>query len=200
MTTILRTTYPILLVIVLLQSQYLIHSEREAKALNDRPFISPGELMSQITRGDHGVENGKFFPRLLFKTLAHGKFNLAGSHKHGSIVAFASAGCEQCKLIYPILNQFVKDRIDIDILILLEGSRQQALAAIEKYNISIPVTPITKKDMELLETGFYPYVYVLIKRGQVQTKGAVNVLHLKLMVEKGLPAQYLGGNKYERII
>ncbi|MFD0586500.1 TlpA family protein disulfide reductase [Paenibacillus sp. GCM10027627] len=189
MSSVFSLSYLLLWIIVLVQSYYLIKSARAAKAIRDMPPPSPEEMMSKIMRGDHGVIKGRLFPQLEFETVHHGRINLSKTSKKGSIIAFASTGCEQCKMIYPILKQFSQERDDVSIMMLMDGPEAQVAATIEKYNIPVPVTPITKADMTRLETGFFPFVYYLNHKGEVETKGVVNLQEqLELLVTKGQTA------------
>ncbi|WP_028594299.1 redoxin domain-containing protein [Paenibacillus assamensis] len=179
-------SYVMLWAIVLVQSYFMVQAARAAKKARETPVLSPEETISRIMRGDHGVSKGRLFPQLQFETVQHGRIDLANNSKKGAIIAFASTSCEQCKLIYPIIKQFDQERQDISIMMLIDGPFNQVAAAIEKYDIPVPVTQITKEDMARLETGFFPFVYYLNERGEVQTKGVVNVHEqLELLVEKG---------------
>ncbi|MBH5316292.1 hypothetical protein I6N90_00530 [Paenibacillus sp. GSMTC-2017] len=118
MSVLFNISYALVWTIVVFHSYFLLE-----KMIASRKMMQEMRAM----RSEHGVEKDKLFPQLEFKTIHHGIVNISKTNKRGSLIAFTSTGCDQCKLLYPI------------------------------------------------KTGYFPFVYYLNERGEVETKGVINV-------------------------
>lgn len=99
----------------------------------------------------HGVPAGDVFPQLQFEAINHGFIDIAQMKKTGFLIAFTSVGCDQCKLVYPILKRFQEARHDIQIIMLMQGSPDEIKNLIGQWQLTMPVVPIILEDMARLK-------------------------------------------------
>ncbi|MBG9792917.1 hypothetical protein ABD76_10630 [Paenibacillus dendritiformis] len=174
-------SYLLLWGVVALQTYYIVQIGRRKQVRQANPQQDP-----TLVHEHHGVPAGASFPQLLFDTINHGFIDIAQMKKTGFLIAFISVGCDQCKLVYPILKRFQEAGHDIQIIMLMQGSPDEIQHVIHQWQMTMPVVPIQLEDMARLQTGYYPFIYYLSSSAVVQTKSIINFEEqLNLLVKQG---------------
>lgn len=179
--SIFDISYIALWFIVALQTYYIIQIGKKKSVQPVNTNQGP-----TLVHEHHGVPKGERFPQLQFNSIHHGPIDMTQMQKSGFIIAFTSVGCDQCKLVYPLLKRFNERRADIQIILLMQGSHEDIANNIEQHQLEMPVVPIETSDMSRLQTGYYPFLYYLTSNAEVRTKSIINFEEqLQLLVEQG---------------
>ncbi|MFS0875318.1 TlpA family protein disulfide reductase [Solibacillus isronensis] len=93
-----------------------------------------------------------------------------------TILLFTSTHCDICKSVYPILEIVKQKYSNINIIIMMLATDEEAKNTIIRFNIkrSIPVSLIKDEDLFALGIPGFPFCYLLDPNGNIIEKGIVN--------------------------
>ncbi|MFD3259697.1 hypothetical protein ACE3MQ_13895 [Paenibacillus lentus] len=143
-----------------------------------------------LLKEDHGVPKGQVFNKLQFESVNQGNIDLTKIRKNGFLIALTSLGCDQCKPLYPILENFHRQHADLQLILMTVGLEEEVINNIHKFQLTMPVVAITTADMKMMQTGYFPFIYYLSPRAEVLTKSLVfDEEQFALLLERGMIAK-----------
>jgi len=132
----------------------------------------PNPMSKTLMKQDHGLTHGSLFPKQYWKEI-EGIAPQSITHK-GVVILVTSAKCGACQSVYPQIPLFQKQFPQYQVILLMEGESEIIEQAKEKYEIIVPVVPMTVEALKKeLETSMFPFGYHVSSEGQVVSKGLI---------------------------
>lgn len=179
-------SYLVLWVIVALQSYFIIQLGRNKLYMQNREADNGPTLLKE----EHGIPKGQVFSKQQFQSVNKGIIDLTKIRANGFLIALTSLGCDQCKPLYPILENYHRQNADIQLILMTVGLEEEVISNIHKFQLTMPVVPITTADMKAMQTGYFPFMYYLSPRAEVLTKSLVfDEEQFALLLERGMMAK-----------
>lgn|GEM_PF-824037 len=160
-------SYLVLWVLVCLLTYSNIQLVQKVQALGIKRTPNPNHL----PLNDQGISSGDLFPELTLVDKELGNWNSVSTE--GSIVLITSFMCSSCKIVYPLIEPFLKKHPAINFLLLLDGDQNDLESVRFNYNLTVPMSTITDEMREPLKIRAFPFGYFLSPEGKVVAKGVV---------------------------
>lgn len=127
-----------------------------------------------LAESNAGLPKGEVYPIKKIYDTENKEVNMGQS----TILLFTSAHCDVCKRVYPMLEIAKQKYSNINIIIMMLATNEEAKNTINRFNIkhNTPVSLI--KDEELFALGIpgFPFCYLLDPNGNIIEKGIVNTM------------------------
>lgn len=130
------------------------------------------KVKSNLYEQHEGLPKGSDFP-LENNILVNGKsLNVRNKEKIGTVIFLTSTTCSVCSKVYPIINDFQKNKPLYQYLIFMVGTEESVNNAIKEYDIKAPV--VRMDNLSDLQAPFVPFGYYVSQDGVIHAKGIVN--------------------------
>jgi hypothetical protein len=121
---------------------------------------------------DHGLPEGEVFPQVDGMNVEANQ--LIHHNESSSVIFITSANCDSCKALYPVVVEFADKHPGLNIVLLVRGEQEEAVAITNKHEMRFAVVGMDKEFMaDTLKTMFTPFAYFADETGIIQSKGLI---------------------------
>lgn len=130
------------------------------------------KVKSNLYEQHEGLPMGSGFPLENNISVNGSPMNIKNKEKIGTVIFLTSTTCSVCSKVYPIINDFQKNKPLYQYLIYMIGTEESVNSTIKEYNIKPPV--VRMDNLKDLQAPFVPFGYFVSQDGIIQAKGVVN--------------------------
>ncbi|MNO92949.1 Methylamine utilization protein MauD [compost metagenome] len=130
------------------------------------------KVKSNLYEQQEGLPKGSDFPLESNIPINGSPMNIRNIEKIGTLIFLTSTGCLTCSKVYPIINDFQKNKPLYQYLIFMMGTEESVNNAVKEHNIKAPV--VRMDNLKDLQAPFVPFGYFVSQDGVIRSKGVVN--------------------------
>lgn len=130
------------------------------------------KVKSNLYEQHEGLPKGSDFPLESNIPVNGSPMNIRNKEKIGTVVFLTSTTCSVCSKVYPVINDFQKNKPLYQYLIYMIGTEESVNNAIKEYDIKAPV--VRMDNLRDLQAPFVPFGYYVSQDGVIQAKGIIN--------------------------
>jgi thiol-disulfide isomerase/thioredoxin len=128
----------------------------------------------ELPLNDQGLSAGTSFPQHAMLSVQGTPVIWTSTPGAGTIVLFTSYACTSCKETYPLINPFLNKNPGVHIIVVVEGTEEDARSVQAGYSLSVPIVVLTQQLRDEVQLRAFPFGYLLSDDGKVVAKGIVS--------------------------
>lgn len=138
-------------------------------------------LNPQSAAPSGGLQPGQVAPPFTLVDTAGQKVSLTDFSGQTTLLVFASTRCQACQRMFPSLQEFSKQRDNVQVVMLLDGQAEE----LEQFGFTFPVLKLDEKVVQDYQVPGTPFFYVINTKGIITNAAFANTLEQLIALVTG---------------